>query len=160
MTLASSPKISAYQDSSIMKTIIFTLVFGLLMPLLTNAHHAFRTAYNFSKTDTLDGRVVRLELVNPHARLILDVINEDGEVEEWMVEGPGKLALARRGWTDDMFTAGERITAVGNPSSAGHNAIWLEKIVKSDGTEIIDPLITDQLAIEAERRERVRRATQ
>ena len=106
------------------------------------------------------GEFVRLELVNPHARLFIAVTNESGGVEEWMVEGPGKLSLARRGWTDDMFADAESITAVGNPSSAGHNAIWLEKIVKSDGTEIVDPLIADALAIEAERQERIRRATQ
>ena len=124
------------------------------------AHHSYRVVYDFSTTETLVGEVVRLELVNPHARLFINVTNENGDVEEWMIEGPGKLSLARRGWTDDMFADGETITAVGNPASAGHNAIWLESLVKSDGTEIIDPLIADALAIEEERRERIRRATQ
>lgn len=135
------------------------LVLALTTPL-AQAHHAFRVVYDFSQTHTLEGRVVRLELVNPHARLYLSVTNESGEEEEWMIEGPGKLALARRGWTDDMFVEGETITALGNPSSVGDNAIWLESIAKFDGTVIIDPLIVDELAIEEERRQRVRRATQ
>ena len=131
-----------------------------MAPLLAQAHHAYRVAYDFRTTETLVGEVVRLELVNPHARLFINVTNGNGDVEEWMIEGPGKLSLARRGWTDDMFTEGETITAVGNPSSASHNAIWLERLVRSDGTEIIDPLIADALAIEEERRERIRRANQ
>ena len=143
-----------------MKRNTLAIVLVALAPLFARAHHAYRVAYDFSKTETLVGEFARLELVNPHARLFIAVTNESGDVEEWMVEGPGKLSLARRGWTDDMFADAESITAVGNPSSAGHNAIWLEKIVKSDGTEIVDPLIADALAIEAERQERIRRATQ
>ncbi len=131
-----------------------------MAPLVAQAHHSYRVVYDFSTTETLVGEVVRLELVNPHARLFVNVTNENGDVEEWMIEGPGKLSLARRGWTDDMFADGESITAVGNPASAGQNAIWLERLVRSDGTEIIDPLIADALAIEEERRERIRRANQ
>jgi hypothetical protein len=143
-----------------MRTIIYTLLFTVLLPLTAQAHHAFRVVYDFSKTETLEGRVVKLELVNPHARIFINVTGENGEIEEWLIEGPGRLALERRGWTDDMFDGGVHITAVGNPSSEGHKAIWLEKITMPDGTEIIDPLIADQLAIEEERRERARRATQ
>jgi hypothetical protein len=127
---------------------------------LAHGHHAFRVVYDFSQTRTIEGRVVRLELVNPHARLFLAVANEDGNEEEWMIEGPGKLALARRGWTDDMFADGEIITAVGNPASAGDNAIWLESIARSDGSVIIDPLVSDELAIEEERRQRIRRSAE
>jgi len=134
-------------------------VLGLL-PSLAAAHHAFRGVYDFSTSNTIEGAVVTLELVNPHARLYLDVTTLAGETERWLVEGPGKLSLARRGWSDDMFAPGDIITAVGNPSNTDDHAIWLEKIVMPDGTEIIDPLVADELAIEAERRERVRQAQQ
>jgi len=145
-----------------MKTLLpafFLCVLGLL-PSLAAAHHAFRGVYDFSTTDTIEGAVVTLELVNPHARLYLDVTTDAGEAERWLIEGPGKLSLARRGWTDDMFAPGDIITAFGNPSNTDDHAIWLEKIVLADGTEIIDPLIADELAIEAERRERAQQATQ
>ena len=141
------------------KTALLSLA-AALTPLAAGSHHAYRVAYDVSRTESLEGEFVRLELVNPHARININVINRNGEVEEWMVEGPGKLSLARRGWTDDMFTRGETLTAVGNPSSAGHRASWLGKIVKPDGTERLDPLAADALAIEAERRERARRARQ
>lgn len=58
-----------------------------------------------------------------------------------------------------MFAADEIFTAVGNPASAGDNAIWLESIARSDGTAIIDPLVAHELAIEEDRRLRIQRAT-
>ena len=143
-----------------MRNVIYMFLIAALFPLAAHSHHSYRTAYDFSKTETLEGEVAKLELVNPHARIFINVTDENGDAEEWMIEGPGRLALARRGWTDDMFEGGGTITAVGNPSSAGHRAIWLEKLVMPDGTEILDPLIADQLEIEAQRRERAQRARQ
>lgn len=125
-----------------------------LSPALSTAHHNFRSVYNFNETTTIEGSFVRLDLVNPHARIVIDVTNDAGEVEQWIVEAPGKLALARRGWTDDMFSDRERITVTGNPAYSGGNAIWIVKIARESGSEVIDPLIEDDLVIEAERRSR------
>ena len=141
-------------------TIISALASGLLLSISAEAHHAFRGTYDFSRIETIIGEVVELELVNPHARIFLDVTNADGQTERWVVEGPGKLSLARRGWTDEMFVPGDVITAHGNPHTSGENSLWLDKIIMPDGSEIIDPLVADELAIEAERRERAQRAQQ
>ena len=121
---------------------------------LVSAHHNFRSVYNFNETTTIEGAFVRLDLVNPHARILIDVTNDAGDVERWVVEAPGKLALARRGWTDDMFSDREHVTVTGNPAYAGGNAVWIVKIARESGTEVIDPLVEDDLAIEAERRAR------
>ena len=126
-----------------------------LMPTLSSAHHNFRSIYNFNETTTIEGAFVRLDLVNPHARIYIDVMNEAGETEQWIVEAPGKLALARRGWTDDMFADGEPIAVTGNPAYSGGNAVWIVKITRESGSEVIDPLVEDELAIEAERRARL-----
>ncbi|MGI9258238.1 MAG: DUF6152 family protein [Gammaproteobacteria bacterium] len=141
-----------------MKLSKYLLTSALLLPAIATAHHAFRVIYDFSRTETIEGTVVNLELVNPHARLHVDVTDENGETARWVVEGPGKLALARRGWTDGMFATGEALTIVGNPSNVDENAIWLEKIVRADGSEVIDPLVADELAIEEDRRLRIQRA--
>jgi hypothetical protein len=136
------------------------LVIAYSLFSITQAHHSFRGVFDFSQHTTLQGAVVKFELLNPHARVFMEVVNENGETEQWVVEAPGKLSLARRGWTDDMFSDREVITATGNPSTTGKMAIWLEKIVLSDGTEFIDPLVSDDEAIEAERRERAQRAAE
>ena len=129
-------------------------------PLGTVAHHASGAVYDSTTTMVVEGEFTGLELVNPHTWVHISVAAGSGQVEEWTVEGPGKLSLARRGWTDNMFSSGETLTAVGHPALSGDNAIWLIRIVKSDGTEYFDPRTEDELAIEAERRERARRARQ
>ena len=129
-------------------------------PLGTVAHHASGAVYDSSATTVIEGEFAGLELVNPHTWVRISVTDESGEAEEWTIEAPGKLSLARRGWTDTLFSPGETLTAVGHPAWSGGNAMWLVRIVKPDGTEYWDPAEEDALAIEAERRERVRRATQ
>ena len=130
----------------------------VLLPLGSSAHHAFIAVYDPRETRTIEGTFAGLELVNPHARVYIDVTAENGSVEQWTLEAAGKLSLARRGWTDDMFRQGEVITAVGNPALSGDNAMWMVRIVRSNGSEYYAPNVEDANAIEAERRERARRA--
>ena len=120
------------------------------------AHHASVAIYDHDRTETIRGIVDRLELLNPHAFIHIDVQLESGERERWVIEGPGKLSLSRRGWTDDTLTAGDMVEATGHPSREGKQTMWLERLVLPDGTEYLDPALEDQLAIEAERRERAR----
>lgn len=129
-----------------------------LLPLGSLAHHAFVAVYDPGETRTIEGAFAGLELVNPHARVYIDVTTENGSVEQWTVEAAGKLSLGRRGWTDDMFRQGEAIAAVGHPALSGDNAMWMVRIVRSDGSEYYAPNVEDAIAIEAERRERARRA--
>ena len=136
------------------------LLTAYLLSSIAQAHHSFRGVFDFSKHTTLHGAVVKFDLLNPHARVFMEVVNENGETEQWVLEAPGKLSLARRGWTDDMFGDREVITATGNPSSTGKMAIWLESIVLSDGTEFIDPLVSDDDVIEVERRARAQQAAE
>lgn len=120
------------------------------------AHHSFAGVFDMSAVTSFEARVIKLDLLNPHASIYLEVVNDQGVTEEWVVEGPGKLSLVRRGWSDDMFEEGEIIQVFGNPSVNGRPIVWLDKIIMADGTELIDPLVADDLAIEAERRERLR----
>ena len=140
-------------------TIAVSIVF-LIFSSILNAHHARAAVYDPSVRETISGAFVTLRLVNPHTRLYIDVTNDKGETERWMVEGPGKLSLARRGWNDNMFTPGETITVIGSRSITGNKSIWLERIRRSDGTEYLDPRIADQLIIERERRRRIPPASQ
>lgn len=124
------------------------------------AHHSYAGVFDMNSVATVKGKVVKLELSNPHTNLYLEVSNEQGEIEEWVLEGPGKLSLARRGWTDDVFEPGELITVHGNPSVQGKKTLWLDRVIKADGTELVDPLVADDDAIEQERRARLLKAQQ
>lgn len=138
------------------KTIVALLLPACsLLATTTNAHHSYAGVFDMKTVVQFDAQVVRLELLNPHTNVFLKVTNEQGDTEEWVIEAPGKLSLARRGWTDDMFEENEAITVHGNPSLRGKNAVWLDRVVRTDGTVFIDPLISDALAIEEERRARL-----
>jgi len=119
------------------------------------AHHAYFNVFDMASISQIEGRVVKLELLNPHTAVYLEVVNEQGEVEDWVLEGPGRLALVRRGWDDDMFEIGELITVHGNPSRQGKKAMWLDRVVRSGGDEFVDPLIADELIIEEQRRQQI-----
>lgn len=119
------------------------------------AHHAYANIFDMKSVSQIEGKVVKLDLQNPHTSLHLEVTNDQGTIENWVLEGPGKVSLARRGWTDDMFEEGEQVTVHGNPSVQGKKTMWLDRVIKADGTEMIDPLVADALAIEEERRARL-----
>ena len=129
------------------------VVFGLANAY---AHHASAVEYDHGLAQTIQGTVTALELINPHTFLYLDVQNEKGETEQWLIEGPGKLSLARRGWVDDTVMPGDIVIATGHPAFMGRKAMWIERIVLSDGSEFLDPAYADELAIEEERRQRSR----
>jgi len=112
-----------------MRTAIFPLVVFTMLPPLVHAHHSAAAEFDVTTTETIEGKFASLEFRNPHVKLFIDVTNDSGEVEQWLVAGPGKLSLAERGWTADMFAAGESITAVGNPLKTGGKAIWLKRII-------------------------------
>jgi hypothetical protein len=122
---------------------------------MTRAHHSFAASYDPARLVTVEGIVTGLQLVNPHAIIQVNVTNDSGEVEAWLIEMPGKLSLARRGWTDETVIPGETVTAVGNPSLTGKNAMWWQRVTLADGTELLFPALADQLAIEEQRAERV-----
>ena len=77
-------------------------------PLVTVAHHASGAVYDSSATMVVEGEFTGLELVNPHTWVHISVAADSGQAEEWTVEAPGKLSLARRGWTDNLFSQARR----------------------------------------------------
>jgi hypothetical protein len=75
-------------------------------------HHSFPvllTADGEEVIDALEGTVRVFRIVNPHGALILDVSDESGGTEGWLIELSPASQLAREGWTDGMLDAGDRI---------------------------------------------------
>ena len=77
------------------------------------AHHAFGAEFDRNKPVRLQGRVVKLEWVNPHAWIHLEIEKEDGTREVWAVEGGTPNVLLRRGLRRDCLTPGTEIIVDG-----------------------------------------------
>ncbi len=76
-------------------------------------HHSFSAEYDGNKPITLKGTVTKMEWINPHAWIHLDVKNPDGTVTSWMIEGAAPNALIRRGWNRNSLLPGAEIMVVG-----------------------------------------------
>jgi hypothetical protein len=99
------------------------------------AHHA-RSGYDLSKTVTLKGTVTKIDWTNPHALIYFDV-NDGGRVQSWHAITGGPSRMSRYGWTSETLKPGDQITITGNPTKAGTNEIWLDRILLPNGQEVV-----------------------
>jgi hypothetical protein len=84
-----------------------------------SAHHAFSAEFDASKPVKLEGAITKVELVNPHAWIHIEVKKPDGKVENWMIEGGTPNTLQRRGITRDTIKVGTIIKVDGYQSKDG-----------------------------------------
>jgi hypothetical protein len=76
-------------------------------------HHAFAAEFDAKKPVKLQGKVTRVEWINPHAWIHIDVKNSDGTSTEWMIEAGTPNTLFRRGFTKDSLAVGTEIVVDG-----------------------------------------------
>ena len=84
-----------------------------------SAHHAFSAEFDASKPVKLEGAITKVELVNPHAWIHIEVKKPDGKLENWMIEGGTPNTLQRRGITRDTIKVGTIIKVDGYQSKDG-----------------------------------------
>ena len=94
-------------------TILIAGVGLLLVAVPVSAHHAFAAEFDSAKPITLKGTITKMEWINPHTWIHVDVKKPDGAVESWMIEGGPPNALYRRGFTRDSLPAGAEILVEG-----------------------------------------------
>jgi hypothetical protein len=84
-----------------------------------SAHHAFAAEFDAKKPIKLQGTVTKMEWINPHAWIHIDVKKTDGTVDEWMIEAGTPNTLLRRGLTRDSLKKGTEIVVDGYQSKDG-----------------------------------------
>jgi uncharacterized protein DUF6152 len=100
------------------------------------AHHSFSAEFDESKPITLKGKVTKMEWINPHSWIHIDVVGEDGKTVPWMIEAGTPNTMVRRGFTRQSLEAGAEIVVQGYLSKDGANRANGFSITFTDGRRL------------------------
>ena len=89
---------------------------GVLSISNSSAHHAFSAEFDPELPVTLQGKVSKVQWINPHAWIHMDAVDAEGNVQAWMVEGGTPNALMRAGLTRKSLPVGSEIVVRGYQS--------------------------------------------
>ena len=100
------------------------------------SHHSFAAEFDSNKPVTLEGTVVKMDFVNPHSWLYLDVKGADGQIQHWSVEGGAPGVLLRNGWTRNTLPEGTKVVVHGFMSKDGAYRANSRDIQLPDGKKL------------------------
>ena len=119
----------------LMKNTLMVVAAGATLTLATAvpvvAHHAFGAEFDANRPVLLKGKIVKVELVNPHAWIHVEVAKEGGGTEVWMVEGGTPNTLLRRGITKNTLAIGTDVVVDGYQSK--------DRSTRANGRDITFP---------------------
>jgi len=111
----------------------------LLIVLLAgpvSAHHSVQAQFDIHKTFTVSGTVAKVEWINPHSYLTINVKDADGKTQKWAFELGGPGALRRAGMSREDrggLKPGDEVTASGLAAKDGSTTGFLQELKLSDG---------------------------
>jgi len=118
----------------ILKTVMTAALLGLGAQAF--AHHSFYAEFDSNKQVVLEGTVVEMEWKNPHSWLVVSIVNDKGEAEEWRVEGGSPNVLMRLGWTRDSLPAGTKVKVTGFQAKDGSHRASSRSLEFPDGRQL------------------------
>jgi hypothetical protein len=111
---------------------------GLMMAAVPGfAHHSFSAEYDRSKPITLKGAVTKVEWMNPHARVYVDVKDDGGKVTNWEFELGSPNGLMRQGWTRNSLKVGDIVQVNGSRAKDGSNLVNASNVAFEDGKRVL-----------------------
>jgi hypothetical protein len=101
-----------------------------------SAHHSFAAEFDANQPIQLKGTVVKVEWINPHTWIHLDVKKNDGSMERWMIEGGTPNTLLRRGLTKNSLPEGTELVVDGYKAKNGSNRANGRDLTFTDGRKL------------------------
>lgn len=112
------------------------LIAASVWPACATAHHSFAAEFDAEKPMTLNGTVVKWEMINPHGWITIDVVGPDGKTTQWMVETSNPNGLMRLGWTKRSLKPGDQIAVEAYQAKDGSNTANAARITLADGSKV------------------------
>jgi hypothetical protein len=115
--------------------------FGLLTLLSlacstsAQAHHSFAAEFDASKPVTLRGTLTKIEIINPHGWIYVDVKNPDGSMTNWAVEAGSANTLLKRGLRKTSFPVGTEVLIKGFLAKNGRRVANGQTVTFPDGRD-------------------------
>src|SRR5580658_10682912 len=112
------------------------LIFIMLSAGPASAHHSVQAQFDIHKTFTVSGSVAKVEWINPHSYLTINVTGADGKVQKWAFELGGPGALRRAGMSREDrggLKPGDEVTASGLAAKDGSTTGFLQELKLADG---------------------------
>ena len=101
-----------------------------------SAHHSFAAEFDANVPVQLRGTVVKVEWINPHTWIHIDVKGADGKTVRWMIEGGTPNTLLRRGLTKTSVPEGTEILVDGYKAKNGSNRANGRDLTFPDGRKL------------------------
>ena len=98
-----------------------------------SAHHAFAAEFDAKKSVSFKGTVTKMEWINPHTWLHVDVKKPDGTVENWAIEAGTPNVLFRRGFTKESLLPGTEVVIEGYQAKDGSRRANGRNLTLPDG---------------------------
>jgi len=116
--------------------LIAALFFGLAFSGPVSAHHSIQAQFDIHKTVTISGTVAKIEFINPHSYLTVNVKGADGKVQKWAFEMGGAASLRKAGMSRadrGGLKPGDEITVTALPARDDSNSGLVQELKIGDG---------------------------
>ena len=117
------------------RTLSFLTALVLLSSVGLRAHHSFAAEFDADKPITLRGTLTKIEIINPHGWIYVDVKNPDGSITNWAVEAGSANTLLKRGLRKTSFPVGSEVVIKGFLAKNGRRVANGQTVTFQDGRD-------------------------